>query len=72
MNSSKASVTVKLHGGPFNGQSAVAYGAVVGKLIDVNHRSYRITRIDTVPGWRELVAQANYEERPKAVVAKTK
>jgi hypothetical protein len=71
LKSSTASVTVKLHGGPFDGQSAVAYGAVVGKLIDVNHRSYRITKIEPVPGWRELVAQANYEERKK-VVAKVK
>jgi hypothetical protein len=71
LKSSTASVTVKLHGGPFDGQSAVAYGAVVGKLIDVNHRSYRITKIEPVPGWRELVAQASYEEKPK-VVAKLK
>ena len=71
MKSSTASVTVKLHGGPFDGQSAVAYGAVVGKLIEVNHRSYRVTRIDTVPGWRELVASASYEEKPK-VAAKVK
>lgn len=71
MKSSTASVTVKLHGGPFDGQSAVAYGAVVGKLIEVNHRSYRITKIETVPGWRELVAQASYEEKPK-VAAKVR
>ena len=69
MKSSTASVTVKLHGGPFNGQSAVAYGAIVGKLIEVNHKSYRITKIEPVPGWRELVAQANYEEKPKVAVA---
>ena len=30
-----ASVTVKLRGGPFDGKSAVAYGAFVGGLIDV-------------------------------------
>ncbi len=58
-----------VHGGPFNGQSAVAYGAIVGKLIEVNHKSYRITKIEPVPGWRELVAQANYEEKPKVAVA---
>jgi hypothetical protein len=71
LKSSTASVTVKLHGGPFDGQSAVAYGAIVGKLIEVNHRSYRITKIEPVPGWRELVAQASYEEKPK-VAAKVK
>ena len=53
-------MTVKLHGGPFNGQSAVAYGAEIGGLIDVNHRSYRITSVETVPGWRESVASAIY------------
>ena len=75
MKSSTASVTVKLHGGPFNGQSAVAYGAIVGKLIEVNHKSYRITKIEPVPGWREVVAQADFEDKPKvpvAVVAKAK
>ena len=71
MKSSTASVTVKLHGGPFDGQSAVAYGAIVGKLIEVNHRSYRVTKIEPVPGWRELVASASYEEKPK-LVAKPK
>jgi len=69
LKSSTASVTVKLHGGPFNGQSAVAYGAIVGKLIEVNHKSYRITKIEPVPGWRELVAQADFEEKPKVAVA---
>jgi hypothetical protein len=53
-------MTVKLHGGPFDGQSAVAYGAEIGGLIDVNHRSYRITKVEVVPGWRESVASAIY------------
>ena len=70
MSRPSGSVTVKLHGGPFDGQSAVAYGAIVGKLIEVNHKSYRITKIEPVPGWRELVAQANFEDKPRAVVAK--
>jgi hypothetical protein len=65
LKSSTASVTVKLHGGPFDGQSAVAYGANVGGLIDVNHRRYRVTRIDPVPGWNELIASATYEEKRK-------
>jgi len=60
-----ASVTVKLRGGPFDGKSAVAYGALVGGLIDVNHRKYRVTKVETIPGWTELVAWATYEEAPK-------
>src|SRR5438093_1621343 len=60
-----ASVTVKLRGGPFDGKSAVAYGAFVGGLIDVNHRKYRVTKVETIPGWTELVAWATYEEAPK-------
>lgn len=60
---SSASVTVKLHGGPFDGQSAVAYGATVGGLIAVNGRSYRVTKIETVPGWREQIASANFEAK---------
>lgn len=62
-------MTVKLHGGPFDGQSAVAYGAEIGGLIDVNHRSYRITKVETVPGWRESVASAIYVPK-KAAPAK--
>ena len=65
MNASRASVTVKLHGGPFDGQSAIAYGAQVGGLIDVNHRRYRITQIDSVPRWNELIASATFEEKPR-------
>ena len=65
MSKSAASVTVKLRGGPFDGQSAVAYGAFVGGLIDVNHRKYRVTKVETIAGWTELIASANYEEQPK-------
>ena len=65
MTRAAASVTVKLRGGPFDGQSAVAYGAFVGVLIDVNHRKYRVTKVETIPGWNELVASATYEEQPK-------
>jgi hypothetical protein len=63
---------VKLRGGPFDGQSAVAYGAIVGSLIEVNHRPYRITKIEPVPGRREETGYAVFEARPeaKAVVAK--
>jgi hypothetical protein len=55
---------VKLRGGPFDGQSAVSYGAVVGSLIDVNQRTYRVTKIEPVPGRREETGTATYEPRP--------
>jgi hypothetical protein len=55
---------VKLRGGPFDGQSAVAYGAIVGSLIEVNHRAYRITKIEPVPGRREETGFAIFEPRP--------
>ena len=61
---------MKLHGGPFNGQSAVAYGAEIGGLIDVNHRSYRITSVEMVPGWRESVASAIYVPKKPAATAR--
>ncbi len=57
---------MKLRGGPFDGQSAVAYGATVGALIEVNHRAYRITKIEPVPGRREETGQATFEPRPEA------
>jgi hypothetical protein len=56
----KASVTVKLHGGPLDGKSAVSYGAEVGSLIDVNHHAYRVTQVDSIPGWNEMVGNANW------------
>ena len=61
---------MRLRGGPFDKQSAVAYGAVVGSLIEVNHRSYRITKIEPVPGRREETGHAVFEPKPapKAVV----
>lgn len=55
---------MKLRGGPFDGQSAVAYGATVGGLIEVNHRPYRITKIEPVPGRREETGHAVFEPRP--------
>jgi hypothetical protein len=61
---SAASVTVRLRGGPFDGQSAVSYGAVVGSLIDVNQKTYRVTNIEPVPGRREETGIATYEPRP--------
>jgi len=64
MKRSAASVTVKLRGGPFDGQSAVAYGAILGSLIEVNHRSYRVTKIEQVPGRREETGNAVFEPRP--------
>ncbi len=64
MKRSAASVTVKLRGGPFDGQSAVAYGAIAGSLIEVNHRSYRVTKIEQVPGRREETGTAIFEPRP--------
>ena len=60
---SAASVTLKLRGGPFDGQSAVSYGAVLGSLIEVNHRFYRVTRVEPVPGRREEVGTAIFEPR---------
>ncbi len=59
-----ASVTVKLRGGPFDGRSAVAYGATVGALIEVNHRPYRVTKIENVPGRREQTGTATFEATP--------
>lgn len=62
------SVTVKLRGGPFDGQSAVAMGAIVGSLITVNSRSYRVTKIENVPGRREQTGIAIFEkpeDKPK-------
>jgi hypothetical protein len=72
MKRSAASVTVKLRGGPFDGQSAVAYGAIVGSLIEVNHRPYRVTKIEAVPGRREETGQATFEPRPDAKPAAPK
>jgi len=66
-----ASVTVKLHGGPLDGKSAVSYGAVAGSLIDVNHHSYRVTKVENVPGWNEMVGSANWIDKkplPKPIV----
>ena len=63
MTKSTATVTLKLRGGPLDGQSAVAYAAEVGGLVEVNHRSYRITSIEPIPGWSELVGSAIFVER---------
>jgi hypothetical protein len=59
-------VTVKLRGGPFDGQSAVAFGPVVGGIINVNYRPYRVTQIRTIPGGHEQVGSATFEEQRKA------
>ncbi|HZP97747.1 MAG TPA: hypothetical protein VFC31_15615 [Candidatus Limnocylindria bacterium] len=67
MTKSTATVTLKLRGGPFNGQSAVAYSAEVGGTLVVNHRNYRITSIEPIPGWNELVGSAVYVEGQKPV-----
>jgi hypothetical protein len=69
MTRNTASVTVKLIGGPLNGKSAVSYGAVVGSLIDVNRSKYRVTKVDSIPGWNEQIASATYID-PKPVAAK--
>jgi hypothetical protein len=53
-----ATVSVKLHGGPLDGKTAISYGAQVGSLIDVNHHSYRVTSVESVPRWNELVGSA--------------
>ena len=67
-------VTVKLVGGPLNGKSAVAYGAIVGSLLDVNRSKYRVTKVDSIPGWNEQIASATFVDHvpmvPKVVVAK--
>ena len=65
MSKLNASVTVKLHGGPLDGKSAVSYGAVAGSLIDVNHHAYRVTKVENVPGWNELVDTARFIQKPK-------
>ncbi len=61
---------MKLRGGPFDGQSAVAMGATVGSLITINTRSYRVTKIENVPGRREQTGIAIFEKpqeaKPKA------
>ncbi len=76
MSKFSASVTVKLHGGPLDGKSAVSYGAVVGSLIDVNHHNYRVTTVDTIPGWTEMIANATWvAKRPlvaRSLVVKPK
>jgi hypothetical protein len=59
-----------LRGGPFDGQSAVSYGAVVGSLIDVNQRTYRVTKIEPVPGRLEETGVAIFEPRPTRPVRK--
>ena len=56
---------MKLHGGPLDGKSAVSYGAVAGSLIDVNHHAYRVTKVENVPGWNELVGTATFIQKPK-------
>lgn len=55
---------MKLRGGPFDGQSAVAMGATVGSLINVNQRSYRVTKMEAVPGRRDHTAIAVFEPAP--------
>jgi hypothetical protein len=69
MTKFNASVSVKLHGGPLDGKTAVSYGAQVGSLIDVNHHSYRVTSVENVPRWNELVGSATFIEK-KAAAAK--
>ena len=65
MARSATSVTVKLRGGPFDGQSAVAMGATVGSLLTVNSRNYRVTKIENVPGRREQAGTAIFERPPE-------
>ena len=56
---------MRLRGGPFDGQSAVAMGATVGSLITVNSRSYRVTKIENVPGRHEQTGIAIFEKPDK-------
>ena len=74
MTRNTASATVKLVGGPLNGKSAVSYGAVVGSLIDVNRSKYRVTKVDSIPGWNEQIASATFVDHvpmvPKPILPK--
>ena len=74
MTRNTASVTVKLVGGPLNRKSAVSYGAVVGSLIDVNRSKYRVTKVDSIPGWNEQIASATFVDHvpmvPKPILPK--
>lgn len=62
MSQQRVSATVKLKGGPFTGQTAVVAGVSVGSLIDIRGRSYRITRIEPVPGRRDYTGVATFEK----------
>ncbi|HZP97748.1 MAG TPA: hypothetical protein VFC31_15620 [Candidatus Limnocylindria bacterium] len=61
---------MKLRGGPFDGQSAVAMGATVGSLITISTRSYRVTKIENVPGRREQTGIATFEKPAQQVKPK--
>ncbi len=41
-------------------------GATVGSLINVNSRSYRVPKIENVPGRREQTGVATFEPAKKA------
>ena len=45
----------------------MAFGPTVGGLINVNRSDYRITSIDNVPGWNELVGSATFVEKRKPI-----
>jgi hypothetical protein len=42
-------------------------GATVGSLIDVNQRSYRVTKIENVPGRREQTGTAVFENADRKI-----
>jgi hypothetical protein len=47
---------------------------VVGSLIDVNRSKYRVTKVDSIPGWNEQIASATFVDHvpmvPRTVVPK--
>ena len=58
----KVNATLKLKGGPFSGQTAIVAGVNVGSLIDIRGRSYRITKIEPVPGRRDYTGTATFQK----------
>lgn len=58
----RVSATLKLKGGPFSGQTAMVAGVSVGSLIDIRGRSYRITKLEPVPGRRDHTGTATFQK----------
>ena len=60
MDKPKVSATLKLKGGPFSGQTAMVAGVSEGSLIDIRGRSYRIKKLEPVPGRRDHTGVAEF------------